>query len=48
MESLDITLLIDWVTENAERYWLVEGGPLQSPEEGGADIVVVRLAPFTD
>ncbi|CAI6094807.1 unnamed protein product [Clonostachys chloroleuca] len=41
MQSLDITLLIDWVTENAERYWLVEGGPLQSPEEGGADIIII-------
>lgn len=33
--------IIDWITENANRYWFSEGGPLLSPEEGGADVVMV-------
>jgi hypothetical protein len=33
----------DWVTDNAERYWLSEGGPLRPTIEGGADIIIVRL-----
>jgi len=33
--------VIDWITENANRYWFSEGGPLRPPEEGGADIVIV-------
>jgi hypothetical protein len=33
--------IIDWITENANRYWLSEGGPLRPPEEGGADIIIV-------
>jgi hypothetical protein len=33
--------IIDWITDNAMRYWLTEDGPLRHPEEGGADIVVV-------
>ena len=32
----------DWVTDNANRYWLSEGGPLRPAEEGGADIIIVR------
>ncbi|GKT94523.1 clock-controlled gene-9 protein [Colletotrichum tofieldiae] len=34
--------IIDWITENANRYWLSEGGPLRPPEEGGADVVMIR------
>jgi hypothetical protein len=30
-----------WITNNAERYWFSEDGPLQPPEKGGADIIVV-------
>lgn len=30
-----------WINENAKRYWLLPGGPLRPPSEGGADIVVV-------
>ncbi|KAH6640082.1 glycosyltransferase family 4 protein [Truncatella angustata] len=30
-----------WITDNAFRYWLAEGGPLRPPEEGGADVVVI-------
>ena len=30
-----------WVTENATRYWVKAGGPLSSPEEGGAHLVVI-------
>jgi hypothetical protein len=33
--------IIDWITENANRYWFSEGGPLRTPEEGGADVVIV-------
>lgn len=38
--------IIDWITENANRYWFSEGGPLRSPEEGGADVVIVSNFPF--
>lgn len=30
--------MTDWVSYNARRYWLVEGGPLA---EGGADVVII-------
>lgn len=30
-----------WIQDNAERYWLSEGGPLRPADEGGADIIVV-------
>lgn len=30
-----------WITEHAERYWLCKGGPLQRPEDGGADVIVI-------
>ncbi len=33
--------IIDWITENANRYWFSEDGPLRAPEEGGADVVIV-------
>ncbi|OHE94978.1 glycosyl transferase group 1 [Colletotrichum orchidophilum] len=33
--------IIDWITDNANRYWLSEGGPLRPPEEGGADVVMI-------
>lgn len=39
--------IIDWITDNANRYWFSEGGPLRSPEEGGADVVIVsQFSPF--
>lgn len=31
----------DWLQDNASRYWLSKGGPLQPPSEGGADIIIV-------
>lgn len=34
--------IIDWITSNANRYWFSEDGPLRPPEEGGADVVIVR------
>ena len=37
--------IIDWISENANRYWFSEGGPLRPPEEGGADVVMVRCFP---
>ncbi|TPX13378.1 uncharacterized protein E0L32_006108 [Thyridium curvatum] len=33
--------IIDWITENAQRYWLSEGGPLRPASEGGADVIVI-------
>lgn len=37
----DKASIIDWITENANRYWFSEGGPLRPPDEGGADVVVI-------
>ncbi|KAF3386359.1 Trehalose phosphorylase [Penicillium rolfsii] len=34
-------LMVDWIQENAERYWLRKDGPLCHPSEGGADVIVV-------
>ncbi|ROT38287.1 clock-controlled-9 protein [Sodiomyces alkalinus F11] len=31
----------DWITDNAYRYWLSEGGPLRPVEEGGAHVVII-------
>ncbi|OIW25617.1 glycosyltransferase family 4 protein [Coniochaeta ligniaria NRRL 30616] len=33
--------ILDWITENATRYWFSEGGPLRSVEEGGADVIMI-------
>jgi glycosyltransferase involved in cell wall biosynthesis len=33
--------MLAWITENANRYWFSEGGPLRPPEEGGADVVII-------
>ena len=35
--------LTDWIKDNADRYWLAEGGPLRDPSEGGADIIIVSI-----
>ncbi|KAJ9605924.1 hypothetical protein H2200_009773 [Cladophialophora chaetospira] len=32
----------EWIVDNAERYWVGEGGPLSAPEDGGADVIVVE------
>jgi hypothetical protein len=37
--------IIDWITDNANRYWFSEGGPLRPAEEGGADVVIVSGIP---
>ena len=34
-------VILEWIHENANRYWSCKGGPLTSPSEGGADIVIV-------
>ncbi|GAM39550.1 hypothetical protein TCE0_034f11188 [Talaromyces pinophilus] len=31
----------EWLQDNARRYWLSSGGPLQKPSEGGADMVII-------
>lgn len=36
--------IIDWITENAHRYWLSDGGPLRPVEEGGAHVVIVSIS----
>lgn len=36
-------ILVEWIEDNANRYWLSAGGPLRTPEEGGADIIIVRI-----
>lgn len=33
--------ILDWISENASRYWFSEGGPLRPVSEGGADVIVV-------
>ena len=38
-ENVDI--LEEWANENAERFWVHDGGPLASPEDGGADVIFV-------
>jgi alpha,alpha-trehalose phosphorylase (configuration-retaining) len=37
-------MLVDWIEENANRYWLSDGGPLRPPEEGGADVIIVSTS----
>ncbi|KAJ4165817.1 hypothetical protein LMH87_007432 [Akanthomyces muscarius] len=37
----DKAAVIEWITDNAQRYWLNEGGPLRSPEDGGANIIII-------
>jgi hypothetical protein len=34
-------LLSDWIEGNARRYWSCPGGPLCSPADGGADVIVI-------
>lgn len=31
----------EWIQDNANRYWVSEGGPLCPPEEGGADVIMI-------
>lgn len=31
----------EWLEDNANRYWLSSRGPLLSPSEGGADLVII-------
>ncbi|KAL4979358.1 hypothetical protein BDW66DRAFT_157544 [Aspergillus desertorum] len=31
----------NWIQENADRYWLRPGGPLEHPSKGGADVIVI-------
>ncbi|KAK5994184.1 Trehalose phosphorylase [Cladobotryum mycophilum] len=41
ISSQDRDAVVNWITGNADRYWFSEGGPLCSPEEGGADVVII-------
>ncbi|OAP64254.1 hypothetical protein AYL99_00226 [Fonsecaea erecta] len=31
----------EWIVDNADRYWLGEGGPLLAPKDGGADVIII-------
>lgn len=35
--------IVDWIVDNAHRYWMSKGGPLRPPEEGGAHVIVVSI-----
>ena len=37
----DHALVVQWMQENAKRYWLHPGGPMRSPSEGGADFIII-------
>ncbi|KEY72686.1 hypothetical protein S7711_02476 [Stachybotrys chartarum IBT 7711] len=37
----DKNSISEWILSNAHRYWLADGGPLQPPEKGGADIIFI-------
>ncbi|KAE8402064.1 hypothetical protein BDV37DRAFT_273132 [Aspergillus pseudonomiae] len=39
--------ILQWVYENARRYWLCEDDPLQARSKGGADIVIIDDASLT-
>ncbi|CZS89881.1 related to trehalose synthase [clock-controlled gene-9] [Rhynchosporium agropyri] len=34
-------VLMDWIGDNAKRYWLSPGGPLRPASEGGADVIMI-------
>lgn len=36
-----IKILDEWSKQNAERFWIPEGGPLAPVSKGGADVVIV-------
>lgn len=33
--------MVDWIQDNAQRYWLQRGGPLCRPADGGADVIII-------
>ncbi|KAJ5378333.1 uncharacterized protein N7496_005742 [Penicillium cataractarum] len=33
--------LVNWIQDNAERYWLQREGPLCRPLDGGADVIII-------
>lgn len=37
----DQQVIIDWIQENANRYWLRDGGPLCHSADGGADVIII-------
>lgn len=41
VSETDRQLMRNWIVDNAERYWLVEGGPLSSTDSHGAHVIVV-------
>ncbi|KAH8800507.1 hypothetical protein F5884DRAFT_685789 [Xylogone sp. PMI_703] len=41
MGQEDKEFLVEWIKDNANRYWFSSGGPLRKPEEGGADAIIV-------
>jgi hypothetical protein len=45
ISSADMDVVSSWIVDNANRSWLSPGGPLRPPEEGGADVIMVRIVP---
>ncbi|TLD28811.1 hypothetical protein PspLS_04143 [Pyricularia sp. CBS 133598] len=41
ISSEEMAAIIDWISDNAQRYWFSEGGPLRPASEGGADVVII-------
>jgi hypothetical protein len=33
--------MTQWANQNAEHYWLRDGGPLSARSEGGADVIII-------
>lgn len=33
--------IVEWISDNGNRYWFSDGGPLCRPDKGGADIIIV-------
>jgi alpha,alpha-trehalose phosphorylase (configuration-retaining) len=31
----------EWIVDNAERYWVGDSGPLDAPQDGGADVIII-------
>ncbi|KAK0110556.1 hypothetical protein ONS96_002161 [Cadophora gregata f. sp. sojae] len=41
VSSEEKLVLVDWIADNAKRYWLSPGGPLRPAEEGGVDVIMI-------
>ncbi|PQE05953.1 trehalose phosphorylase protein [Rutstroemia sp. NJR-2017a BBW] len=41
LTEAQISILQEWLCQNAQRFWTCEGGPLRPRSEGGADVVII-------